>query len=149
MSVMFATTTPNPATSNHTTSNPAYSKPSSGRLLRSAPPATARSVAPTRVRLHERPSAAAFRRRRVVAGVLGLGLVFVTAQAAEAVGHDTKVSPVTVATIHYRVRTGDTLWSIARVVAPNDDPRAVVDLMVQARGSSVIEPGDLIDWASQ
>ena len=34
--------------------------------------------------------------------------------------------------IHYVVEPGDTLWSIARRVAPGRDPRPVVDAMVEA-----------------
>ena len=34
--------------------------------------------------------------------------------------------------VHYVVAPGDTLWSIARRVAPGRDPRPVVDAMVQA-----------------
>ncbi len=95
------------------------------------------------------PSAAAFRRRRVAAGVLGLGLVLVTAHAADAVVHGSATRVSNVQAVHYRVHRGDTLWSIARAVAPNDDPRAVVDLLVQAHGSAVIQPGDVIDWAGR
>jgi Tfp pilus assembly protein FimV len=34
--------------------------------------------------------------------------------------------------VHYVVQPGDTLWSIARRVAPGRDPRPVVDAMVEA-----------------
>ena len=33
--------------------------------------------------------------------------------------------------IHYVVEPGDTLWSIARRVAPGHDPRPVVDALVE------------------
>ena len=102
------------------------------------------------VRPVARPSAAAFRRRRVATGVLGLVLVVLTAQGADAVAaglRSSGPSGPTVTTIHYRVRAGDTLWGIARRIAPNNDPREVVDLLVQAHGSAVIAPGDVIDWA--
>ena len=36
--------------------------------------------------------------------------------------------------VHYAVEPGDTLWSIARRVAPGRDPRPVVDAMVKANG---------------
>ncbi len=42
------------------------------------------------------------------------------------------------ATVTYTVQPGDTLWSIARRVAPGRDPRPVVDGLVEAnrlRGS--------------
>src|SRR2546429_197650 len=44
------------------------------------------------------------------------------------------------------VQTGDTLWSLARRLAPRSDPRAVVDALVQARGSSTVVPGETITW---
>jgi Tfp pilus assembly protein FimV len=34
--------------------------------------------------------------------------------------------------VHYVVQPGDTLWSIARRMAPGRDPRPVVDAMVEA-----------------
>jgi Tfp pilus assembly protein FimV len=36
------------------------------------------------------------------------------------------------ATVTYTVEPGDTLWSIARRVAPGRDPRPVVDRLIQA-----------------
>jgi LysM repeat protein len=35
--------------------------------------------------------------------------------------------PVAAARVHYTVQAGDTLWAIAKRVAPARDPRAVVD----------------------
>jgi Tfp pilus assembly protein FimV len=34
--------------------------------------------------------------------------------------------------VHYVVQPGDTLWSIARQLAPGRDPRPVVDALVEA-----------------
>jgi len=39
------------------------------------------------------------------------------------------------------VRPGDTLWSIARRVAPGQDPRGVVDAIADANG---VEAGSLV-----
>ncbi len=39
---------------------------------------------------------------------------------------------------------GDTLWSIARELAPASDPRPVVDLLVEANGGSAIEAGQML-----
>jgi nucleoid-associated protein YgaU len=39
------------------------------------------------------------------------------------------------------VRSGDTLWSIARATSPGDDPRPVVDSIAAANG---IDPGSLV-----
>jgi LysM repeat protein len=41
----------------------------------------------------------------------------------------------------YVVKAGETLWSIAERVAPGEDPRAVVDLIVWANG---VDPGALV-----
>jgi hypothetical protein len=38
------------------------------------------------------------------------------------------------------------LWSIAERLAPERDPREVVDALVQARGSSTIVPGETLTW---
>jgi Tfp pilus assembly protein FimV len=42
----------------------------------------------------------------------------------------------------YVVQPGDTLWSIAAAVAPNDDPRSVVDRLREANGTDVLQAGD-------
>jgi Tfp pilus assembly protein FimV len=45
--------------------------------------------------------------------------------------------------VHYVVQPGDTLWSIARRVAPGRDPRPVVDALVRSndlRGGG-LQPG--------
>jgi hypothetical protein len=39
-------------------------------------------------------------------------------------------------------RPGDTLWSIATRLAPGDDPRALVDDLVAARGTAELQPGE-------
>ena len=44
------------------------------------------------------------------------------------------------------VEPGDTLWSIAAEVAPDADPRAVVDALVAARGTARVLPGETITW---
>jgi len=43
---------------------------------------------------------------------------------------------------HIRVRTGDTIWSIARRIQPNGDVRPLVDRLVAANGSSMLQAGD-------
>ena len=42
----------------------------------------------------------------------------------------------------YVVQPGDTLWSIATDIAPDDDPRAVVDALREANGGPELEVGD-------
>ena len=129
---------------------------SSWSSFRAAPPSRRQAqlrrggAAPSQASASRRPSAVTFRRRRVAAGVLGLGLVLASAQTAGALGSSSAPAATRgVAVIHYRVHSGDTLWSIARVLAPNDDPRDIVDLLAQAHGGSSIRPGDVIDWAGR
>ncbi len=41
----------------------------------------------------------------------------------------------------YLVRSGDTLWSIARHLSPGEDPRPFVDALAEANG---VDPGSLV-----
>jgi hypothetical protein len=43
------------------------------------------------------------------------------------------------------VRPGDTLWSIATSLAPDDDVRAVVDELAERAGGADLQPGQRID----
>lgn len=45
----------------------------------------------------------------------------------------------------YVVRSGDTLWSIARRLRPDADPRPLVDALAERAGSSALRPGQRID----
>jgi hypothetical protein len=74
------------------------------------------------------------RGRRLVAGLalatgIGLALVTATAVVGDAPGGLQPVGESSVV-----VRPGDTLWSIAVGVAPEEDPRAVVDALVEVNG---------------
>jgi hypothetical protein len=92
-------------------------------------------------------TAAVYRRRRLAAAVVGLGLVAVVGQASAALG-GSSLAPVErrpqVQTVV--VEPGDTLWSIARRVAPDADPREVVDALVDARGTAQLVPGETLTW---
>ena len=48
---------------------------------------------------------------------------------------------VPVAEHRYVIRSGDTLWSIARSIAPASDPRPMVDAIAEA---NQVDPGALI-----
>ena len=80
------------------------------------------------------------RRRRLVALGMVIGLVGVlsgpVAQAVGVGGSTEAKQPRT-----YVVRSGDTLWSIARWSSPSVDPRVVVDAIVSANR---VDPGALV-----
>ena len=44
------------------------------------------------------------------------------------------------------VRPGDSLWTVAERLAPDDDPRPVVDALAEARHGAVLTPGETIRW---
>jgi LysM domain len=99
------------------------------------------------------------RRRRLVA-VVGLvllaALVVVGARALASVssvppspepaqlGDDPRAldAPTPLAGHTYVVQPGDTLWSIARTIAPDRDPRPVVDALRRANGGPNLEVGE-------
>jgi hypothetical protein len=92
-----------------------------------------------------RTSPATFRRRRIVFAVLALGVVVVTGQAGAALGGSSLAAPERrpslTASRTVVVQTGDTLWAIAHRMAPNEDPRPIVDALVAAYGSGPLIPG--------
>jgi hypothetical protein len=93
-----------------------------------------------------------YRRRRFVAAAVGLGIVAVLTQAGAALGVPTTIAGLDdgagrrpqVVTV--TVEPGDSLWSIAEQLAPEADPRAVVDALVEARGTTVVVPGETLTW---
>jgi len=122
-----------------------YQPIASVRSARPRHPAGAhRQSDPRRAR---RPARAVLRRRRLCAALLGLGLVLTVARAGAALEGTTLASPERLP--HVRtvvVQTGDTLWSVAHEIAPQSDPRGVVDQLVRARGTTALSPGDTITW---
>ena len=107
-----------------------------------------RAACPRRAR--RPPARAVFRRRRFLAALAGLGLVLTVARAAAALEGS---SPVPLARPpHVRavvVQPGDSLWSVAHRLAPHSDPRNVVDAIVEARGTTVVTPGETITWLDE
>jgi hypothetical protein len=78
--------------------------------------------------------------------VAGL-LVLVAEQAGAAFGSSPLEAPERPpAVTEYVVRSGDTLWSVARRVAPDEDPRPVVDALAEARQDAPLLPGETIVW---
>lgn len=112
-----------------------------GRVHRVSVP---RQSSPRVTRSH---GAAVYWRRRLFAAALGLGVLLTAAHASAALGGTTTAPERSPHVEQVVVHEGDTLWSVAERLAPNSDPRAVVDALAQARGSSAVEPGELITWA--
>jgi LysM repeat protein len=86
------------------------------------------------------------RGRRLVAALsVALGLAVVGVTAATVLG-DEGVGLRLAGHASVVVEPGDTLWSIARAVAPEEDVRAVVDALEQANGlrSTVLTPGQVL-----
>jgi nucleoid-associated protein YgaU len=79
-------------------------------------------------------------RRRRLAVILTAGLL--AGAWAGPLGHAMAGGgPAPVARSTYVVRSGDTLWSIARRVSPSADPRPVVDAI---SGANSVAPGALV-----
>jgi len=110
-----------------------------------------------RVPVRRRPSprvtrshgAAVYWRRRLVAAALGLGVLLTAAHAGAALGGNTTTAPERSPHVErVIVQPGDTLWSIAERLAPNSDPRPVVDELASELGTSSVQPGQVIRWSA-
>jgi nucleoid-associated protein YgaU len=92
-------------------------------------------AAPSADRYPPAPLRLTERGRRVVAGLsiaIGLSIAAATVVIVELQGADGGLQLAGASTVV--VQPGDTLWSIARSVAPEEDPRAVVDAIVDLNG---------------
>jgi Tfp pilus assembly protein FimV len=83
-----------------------------------------------------------------------VAVVLVAAQAGGALGGSPLAAPErrpavseATGTVRYVVEPGDSLWSIAEVLAPGEDPRPVVDALAEARRGAPLIPGETIIWA--
>jgi nucleoid-associated protein YgaU len=74
----------------------------------------------------------------VTLGLGALALVW-AGPMGEALSGGAAVEPVS--RTSYVVRSGDTIWAIARRAAPGHDPRAVVDAILESNG---LDAGDLV-----
>jgi hypothetical protein len=95
-------------------------------------------------------STATYWKRRVVVVLLAVALVLVMARAGAALGGSTPAAPErhpahteAASTV---VRPGDSLWTVAERLVPDDDPRPVVDALAEARHGTVLTPGETISW---
>ncbi len=108
------------------------------RLLEPVP----RQPRPRPARRHQR---AVYQRRRVLAALVGLGLVLTIARAGATLGGSSLATPERLPHVQQVVvEPGDTLWSIAQRAVPGSDVRPVVDAMEQALGTSTVTAGQLI-----
>ena len=111
-----------------------------GRRLRLIEPD--RQYRPRPARRNQR---AVYRRRRVLAALVGLGLVLTIARAGAALGGSSLATPERLPHVqHVVVEPGDTLWSIARRAVPGHDVRPVVDQMVRTLGTSTVAVGESV-----
>jgi len=130
---------------------PVRSVPARPAPVRSVPAAPAAGgSAPVRLRPGQRPPVPVrlTRRGRVVLG--GLGVVTAVAVAAlvgpslvgSPAGPELELAGRATVTVH----SGDTLWSIARSVAPEADPREVVDALQDVNGidGAGLVPGQVL-----
>ena len=112
-----------------------------------------------------------YRRRRIVAAVLAATTLVVGVRAAQALGAsvlgdgartvsvgadatESELVPAAGATAEpvatagtYRVRSGDTLWSIAAELGGDADVRELVDELSRRTGGQPLQPGQRIDLA--
>ena len=96
-------------------------------------------------------STATYWKRRAVVVLLAVALVLVMARAGGALGGITPAAPErhpahSAQLASTVVRTGDSLWSVAERLAPDSDPRPVVDALSAARHGTVLTPGETISW---
>jgi hypothetical protein len=112
-----------------------------GRRLRLVDP-DPRQPRPRPARRHQR---AVYQRRRVLAALVGLGLVLTIARAGATFGGSSLATSERLPHVqHVVVEPGDTLWSIAERVAPGHDVRPVVDAMERTLGTATVNAGELI-----
>jgi hypothetical protein len=92
-------------------------------------------------------SAAIYRRRRLAALAVVVGLAFAAWTALGALGGVLttpvrSVPPPGNGSTVVEVVPGDTLWSIARRLQPEGDPRPLVDRLAASHGGAAIRAGD-------
>jgi hypothetical protein len=92
-----------------------------------------------------------YTRRRIVAALVLTVLVLVAWAALRTIGtalplagSESSTSMVPVASSTYVVQPGETLWSVARRLDPDGDPRPVVDRLAAANGGTQIQAGEVI-----
>jgi hypothetical protein len=92
-----------------------------------------------------RPDATVYRRRRLVALVVGLAVVIGAAQfASHALSASASAGAAPTAPVVLVAQPGDSYWSLASKVYDGGDVRSVVDELVAANGGGDLHAGDRI-----
>jgi hypothetical protein len=100
-----------------------------------------RQYRPRSARSHQR---AVYRRRRVLAALVGLGLVLAIVRAGATLGGSI-AAPERLPHVQLVVaQPGDSLWSVARRAAPGHDVRPIVDAMARSLHTNAIAAGQQI-----
>jgi len=82
----------------------------------------------------------------VVVAVLALGVLSVLAPVAAPAGSSpAPAAPEVSREVPYVVQPGDTLWGIASMVAPEVDPRVIVDELSRQLGGAGLQTGQRLD----
>jgi hypothetical protein len=101
-----------------------------------------RQYRPRPARSHQR---AVYRRRRVLAALVGLGLVLAVVRAGVTLGGASFATSERLPHAQSVVaHPGDSLWSLARRAAPGHDARPIVDAMERQLGTDTITAGQLV-----
>jgi hypothetical protein len=101
-----------------------------------------RQPRPQSARSHQR---AVYRRRRVLAALVGLGLVLAMVRVGVTLGGSSLATPERLPHVQQIVvQPGDSLWSIANRAAPGHDVRPIVAHLVQSLGTSTVTAGESI-----
>ena len=114
-------------------------------------PRWARLETPAPARRH-RTSPAVYRRRRLaavlllVAAAFVAGVVLAIALLPSPAGGALTDEARRAQQVRYVIQPGDTLWRAAGSLAPDEDPRQVVDALSAARGTSEVRVGEVLVW---
>ena len=85
-----------------------------------------------------------YRRRRLVVVALVLGLVLGLLSFGRQAGANRTAEAEAADAVTVVVAPGDTLWEIARTLAPSADPRPLADALADLAGGTGLQPGQRI-----
>ena len=91
-----------------------------------------------------RADAGVYRRRRLVAIAMAVGVVLGLLSFGREAGANRTAEAEAAAAVTVVVQPGDTLWDIARSLAPGEDPRPLADSLSDLAGGTSLQPGQRI-----